>query len=230
MGRQALALPGEARHDIRIIQDIARGMGLDWNYDSAADVYAEMAQTMPSLDNISWERLERESAVTYPSAAPDRPGEEIVFGEGFPTANGRGKLVPATPQPPGEKPDADYPMILTTGRQLEHWHTGAMTTRATILEALEPEAVASLSPTDLDRLGIAPGDPVRVETRRGAIDLAARMDTAVPAGTVFIPFCFTDAPANLLTDPMLDPWGKIPSFKFCAARVTRPEAPAVAAE
>ena len=230
MGRQALALPGEARHDLWIIQEIARGMGLDWNYGNAADVYAEMAQTMPSLDNISWERLERESAVTYPSAAPDAPGEEIVFGDGFPTANGRGKLVPATPQPPGEVPDNDYPMILTTGRQLEHWHTGAMTTRATILEALEPEAVASLSPTDLQRLGIAPGDPVRVETRRGTIDLAARMDTAVPAGTVFIPFCFTDAPANLLTDPMLDPWGKIPSFKFCAARVTPGEAPAAAAE
>ena len=217
MGRQALALPGEARHDLWIIQEIARGMGLDWNYNGPADVYAEMAQTMPSLDNISWERLERESAVTYPSAAPDKPGEEIVFGDGFPTANGRARLVPAAPQPPGEVPDDDYPMILTTGRQLEHWHTGAMTSRATVLDALEPEAVASLSPADLQRLGMAPGDPVRVETRRGTIDLAARMDTAVPAGTVFIPFCYTAAPANMLTTPQLDPVGKIPGFKFCGA-------------
>jgi len=234
MGRQALAMPGDARHDLWIIQELARGMGLDWNYDGPADVYAEMAQAMPSLNNISWERLERESAVTYPCDAPDRPGNEIVFGDGFPTGNGRARLVPATPQPPGEVPDDEYPMILTTGRQLEHWHTGAMTSRASILSTLEPEAVASLSPTDLQRLGIAPGDPVRVETRRGSIELAARMDTAVPVGTVFIPFCYTSAPANMLTNPQLDPWGKIPEFKFCAARVQKAPAvvdtPAVAAE
>ncbi|MGH6922018.1 MAG: formate dehydrogenase subunit alpha, partial [Geminicoccaceae bacterium] len=127
MGRRALPLPGDARQDWWIIQEIARRIGLDWRYDGPADAYRELASTMPSLDNISWERLERESAVVYPCDAPDRPGNEIVFAEGFPTGSGRGKLVPADILPPDEMPDEQYPMVLSTGRQLEHWHTGAMT-------------------------------------------------------------------------------------------------------
>ncbi len=228
MGRPAVEPPGDARQDLWIIQEIARRIGLDWAYDGPAEVFTEMASVMPSLDNITWERVERESSVTYPCDAPDKPGNEIVFATGFPTENGRGKLVPATPQPPGEVPDADFPMILTTGRQLEHWHTGAMTRRASVLDALEPEAVASLSPTDLNRMGLAPGDRVRVETRRGALELTARSDLAVPPGTVFIPFCYGEAPANWLTNPQLDPWGKIPEFKFCAARVEKAAVPAAA--
>ena len=223
MGRQALALPGDTHHDLWIIQEMARGMGLDWAYQGPVDVFSEMAQVMPSLDNISWDRLERENAVTYPCNAPDKPGSDIVFGDGFPTASGRARLVAATPQPPGEVPDDEYPMILTTGRQLEHWHTGTMTHRASILSTLEPEAVASLNPTDIQRIGIAPGDPIRVETRRGSIELTARMDTAVPVGAVFIPFCYTSAPTNMLTHSQIDPWGKTPEFKFCAARVEKAE-------
>jgi formate dehydrogenase major subunit len=157
--------------------------------------------------------------VTYPASAPDKPGADIVFGDGFPTATGRGKLVPATPAPPVEEPDAEYPMVLTTGRQLEHWHTGAMTRRASILDAIEPEPVACLAPADFAALGIKPGDAIRVATRRGEIELKARRDTAVPKGMVFIPFCYAEAPANLLTHPQLDPIGKIPEFKYCAARV-----------
>jgi formate dehydrogenase major subunit len=110
-------------------------------------------------------------------------------------------------------------MVLTTGRQLEHWHTGAMTRRASVLDALEPEAVASLAPADLRRLGLAPGARIRVATRRGAIELKARADGSVPQGLVFIPFCYAEAAANILTNPQLDPIGKIPEFKFCAARV-----------
>jgi formate dehydrogenase major subunit len=116
-------------------------------------------------------------------------------------------------------PDDDYPMILTTGRMLEHWHTGAMTRRAGTLEQLEPEAVASLSPRDIERLQLSPGDFVRVATRRGAITLRVRLDREVAEGMVFVPFCYTEAAANLLTNPELDPFGKIPEFKFCAARV-----------
>ena len=219
MGRPALPLPGDARQDWWIIQELARRLGLKWNYAGPHEVYPEMAATMPSLKNISWERLEREHAVTYPSAAPDQPGADIVFGDGFPTPTGRAKLVPATPAPPVEPVDSEYPMVLTTGRQLEHWHTGAMTRRATVLDALEPEPVASLSPADFKALGIKPGDPVRVATRRGTIELKARRDTAVPKGMVFIPFCYAEAPANMLTHPQLDPVGKIPEFKYCAARV-----------
>jgi formate dehydrogenase major subunit len=185
---------------------------------------------MPSLANITWDRLERESAVTYPCAAPDQPGDEIVFSDAFPTPSGRGKLVPASIVPPAEEPDADYPLVLTTGRQLEHWHTGAMTRRAQVLDLLEPEAVAMLSPLDLRRLGIAPGERIRVSTRRSSIELKARSDGAVPDGLIFIPFCYAEAAANLLTNPQLDPFGKIPEFKYCAARVEKVSRPALAAE
>jgi formate dehydrogenase major subunit len=219
MGRPALPLPGDARQDWWIIQELARRLGLAWNYAGPHEVYPEMAAAMPSLKNISWERIEREHAVTYPSAAPDQPGADIVFGDGFPTATGRAKLVPATPAPPVEPTDAEYPMVLTTGRQLEHWHTGSMTRRAMVLDALEPSASAQLSRGTISKLGIQPGDMVRVATRRGEIELKARRDTAVPKGMVFIPFCYAEAPANMLTHPQLDPVGKIPEFKFCAARV-----------
>ena len=219
IGRAALPLPGEARQDLWIVQEIARRLGLDWSYDGPADVFAEMQALMPSLNGISWERLEREDSVTYPTASFDVPGDDVIFGDGFPTESGRGKFVPASVSPPDEVPDADYPMILTTGRVLEHWHTGAMTRRAGVLDAIEPEAIAHLAPADLDRMGLAPGARIRVETRRGAIELIGRMDRDVPSGVVFIPFCFTEAAANLLTNDALDPFGKIPEFKFCAARV-----------
>jgi formate dehydrogenase major subunit len=229
MGRRALPLPGEARQDWWIIQEIARRIGLDWHYEHPRDVFAEMAQAMPSLANITWQRLAAESSVTYPCDGPDQPGHDIVFGDRFPTGDGRGKFTPADVLPPAELPDESYPMVLSTGRQLEHWHTGAMTRRAAYLDALEPEAVASLHPKELRRLGVAPGEPIRVMTRRGAIELKARVDRAVPEGMVFIPFAFAEAAANILTNPQLDPYGKIPEYKFCAARVEK-AAPAQAAE
>jgi len=157
--------------------------------------------------------------VTYPCASPDRPGSSIMFAEGFPTKSGRGRIVPTELTPPDELPDDVYPMILTTGRMLEHWHTGAMTRRSHTLDALEPEAVACLSSGDIERMRLVPGDFVRVSTRRGAITLRVRLDREVADGTVFVPFCYTEAAANLLTNPTLDPFGKIPEFKYCAARV-----------
>ena len=219
IGRKALPLPGQAREDLFLIIEMAKRLGLDWKYPHPRDVFAEMKQAMPSLDNITWERLERESSVTYPCDAEDQPGNDIVFGEGFPTPSGRGKFVPVGLVPPAEEPDEQYPMVLTTGRQLEHWHTGAMTRRASVLDALEPEAVASLAPGDLRRMGLKPGAMIRVATRRGAIELKARSDGAIPPGMVFIPFCYVEAAANILTNPQLDPFGKIPEFKYCAAKV-----------
>ncbi len=219
IGRQALPLPGEAKYDWWITQEIARRIGLNWNYSHPSEIYTEMASMMPALANISWERVAREHAVTYPSDAPDRPGHDVVFDKGFPRPGGFGKLVAAKLTPPDESPDADYPFILTTGRQLEHWHTGAMTRRASTLDALEPVAVASVSRGTIAKLGIAAGDPIRVSTRRGVVELAARQDDAIPDGVVFIPFAFVEAAANLLTNPALDPFGKIPEFKFCAAKV-----------
>jgi formate dehydrogenase major subunit len=231
MGRRALPLPGDAKPDWWLVQEIGCRIGLPWNYRHPSEIYTEMASLMPSLDNISWERIERESAVTYPADAPDEPGHDVVFEKGFPRPGGFGKLVAARLTPPDESPDAEFPFILTTGRQLEHWHTGAMTRRATTLDALEPGPVANLSRNQIAKLGIKPGDMVRVSTRRGTIELAARQDDAVPDGVVFIPFAFAEAAANLLTNPALDPFGKIPEFKYCAAKVERLDAAAkIAAE
>jgi formate dehydrogenase major subunit len=219
MGRAALAPPGEARQDLAIIVDLARRLGLPWGYAHPREVFAEMAAAMPSLVNITWERLGREGAVTYPCPIPDAPGQEIVFADRFPTSDGRARLVPAGPGDAAEAPDGAFPFILTTGRELEHWHTGTMTRRAGVLDALEPSATVSLAPQDLRRLGVAPGARVRVTTRRGAVECAARADPDLPAGLVFLPFAFREAAANLLTDPHLDPEGRIPGFKLCAARV-----------
>ena len=194
-------------------------MGLNWTYTHPREVYPEMASGMPALDNISWERVEREDAVTYPSDAPDQPGRDVVFDKGFPRPGGFGKLVAAKLSPPAEDTDAEYPFILTTGRQLEHWHTGAMTRRATVLDALEPSPTAGVSRGTLKKLGISPGDMLRVSTRRGTVELASRQDDGVPDGVVFIPFAYVEAAANLLTNPALDPFGKIPEFKYCAAKV-----------
>jgi formate dehydrogenase major subunit len=221
MGRQAFAPPGQARQDWEIIQEIARRLGLDWSYRHPRDVFDEMHRVMPSLRGISWERLDREDAVTYPCSSEDEPGEDLLFGDGFPTSSGRGLLVPASLIPPNEVPDTDFPMILSTGRLLEHWHTGAMTRRASVLDAIEPEAVALLSPRELRKFDLSPGGLVRVSTRRGSIELATRADRDVPEGMIFIPFCFAEAAANLLTNPALDPFGKIPEFKFCAARLEK---------
>ncbi len=221
MGRQALPLPGDAKVDWWITQEIGRRMGLPWNYAHPSEIFTEMASLMPSLANISWDRVEREGSVTYPTDAPDKPGHDVVFGEGFPRPGGLAKLVAAKVTPPNETPDAEYPMILTTGRQLEHWHTGAMTRRASTLDALEPGPVACLSRGQITKMGIVPGDPVRVTTRRGSIELTSRQDDAIPDGVVFIPFAYVEAAANLLTNPALDPFGKIPEFKYCAAKVER---------
>jgi formate dehydrogenase major subunit len=220
IGRQALDPPGEARQDLWIIIEVAKRLGLDWRYAHPRDVFAEMRKAMPSIAGISWERLEREHAVTYPCTGDDDPGQRVVFTEQFPTATGKGRFVPANIIPAAEQPDAEYPFVLITGRQLEHWHTGSMTRRTEVLDTIEPVPVASLHPDDLRSLGVLPGETIRVASRRGDIALAARADDGTPRGAVFIPFCYYEAAANLLTNPVLDPFGKIPEFKYCAVRVT----------
>ena len=220
MGRPAVSPPGEAREDWAITVELANRLGLGWKYASPANVFAEMKLTMKSLDNITWERLEAENAVTYPSLSPSDPGQPIVFADGFPRAEGRARFAPASVIAPDETPDADYPMVVTTGRQLEHWHTGSMTRRSNVLDTIEPEANCSLHPDTLREMGVEPGAMVRLETRRGAITMLARADRAVARDMVFVPFAFVEAAANVLTNPALDPYGKIPEFKFAAVRVT----------
>ena len=221
LGRRALKAPGDAREDLWIIVQMARRLGLDWVYEKPKEVWDEMRQGMDSIRGITWERLERDSSVTYPCENEGDPGEPVVFQTHFPTATGRAKLVPADLIPAAERPDKDFPMVLITGRQLEHWHTGAMTRRSGVLDAIEPEPVASLHPLELDALGARPGDIVTVRSRRGEISLYARADAGTPRGAVFVPFAYYEAAANLLTNPALDPFGKIPEFKYCAVQVVR---------
>ena len=221
MGRQALAAPGEAKPDLWIIQEIAKRLGLPWNYAGPKEVFNEMRRAMPSIAGITWERLEQESCVTYPCEKEGDPGQAVVFVDEFMTATGRAKLVPADIIPAAERPDRAYPFVLITGRQLEHWHTGAMTRRASVLDAIEPDPVASVHPLDLDAIGARPGDVISVASRRGSIALHARADDGTPRGSVFIPFCYYEAAANLLTNPVLDPFGKIPEFKYCAVKLSK---------
>ncbi len=219
MGRKAIEPPGDAREDLWILNELGKRMGLAWDYDHPKKAFEEMRQGMDSIAGISWARLEREGAVVYPCPSEEAAGQPVVFLQQFPRAGGLAKLVPAKFIPAAEQPDAAYPFVLITGRQLEHWHTGAMTRRATTLDALEPAATVSVHPHDLAALGCAGGARLKVASRRGAITLAARADEGTPRGTVFIPFAFAEAAANLLTNPMLDPIAKIPEFKFCAVSV-----------
>jgi formate dehydrogenase major subunit len=231
MGRRALTPPGDAKPDLWIIQEIARRMGLPWNYQGpecgVAEVYEEMRQAMhTAISGISWERIEREQSVTYPCLTEDDPGQPTVFVDTFATRDGRVKLVPADIIPANERPDADFPFVLITGRQLEHWHTGSMTRRASVLDAIEPVATASMNGGDLRQLQVNPGDVITVKSRRGEVALSVRRDDGTPTGTVFIPFAYYEAAANLLTNAALDPFGKIPEFKYCAVAVTAGGTPA----
>jgi formate dehydrogenase major subunit len=233
MGNRALDPPGDARQDLWIIQEIARRIGLAWNYQGpesgVAEVYEEMRQAMKEvIGGISWERLVEQSSVTYPCLSDTDPGQPTVFLEDFPTEDGRVKLVPADIIPANERPDVEYPHVLITGRQLEHWHTGSMTRRSNVLDAIEPIATASMNGAELHKLGLEPGDTITVRSRRGEVAITVRRDDGTPSGAIFIPFAYYEAAANVLTNAALDPFGKIPEFKYCAVAISRGGTPAAA--
>ncbi len=219
LGRQALMPPGDAKQDLWLINEMANRMGLDWKYHHPSDVFNEMRKGMDSIKGMTWERLEEQHSITYPCEKENDPGQSVIFTEDFPTENGRGKFVPAEFTNADELPDDDYPFVFVTGRQLEHWHTGSMTRRASMLDAIEPVAVASLNSVELTKLGINEGDRIKLSSRRGEIECHARIDNGISLGQVFMPFCYREAAANLLTNEALDPFGKIPEFKFCALKV-----------
>jgi formate dehydrogenase major subunit len=219
MGRKAVNPPGDARQDLWIIQEIANRLGCGWNYKHVSEVFDEMRHTMPSIGGITWDRLDREHAVTYPCMVEGDPGQSVVFVDDFPREGGRAKFVPADIIPANERPDAEYPLVLITGRQLEHWHTGSMTRRATVLDAIEPDPTALIHPLDLAAMGALPGDVVTIASRRGQVSLYARADDGTPRGAVFVPFCYYEAAINKLTNAALDPFAKIPEFKYCAIKV-----------
>ncbi|PYG30474.1 formate dehydrogenase subunit alpha [Pelagimonas varians] len=216
--RPAVPPPGEAREDWAVTVELAQRCGLPWVYSDVSEVFAEMKLNMKSLNNITWDRLKTET-ITYPSLHETDPGQAIVFGDGFPRPDGRARFTPASVIAPDEAPDTEYPMIMTTGRQLEHWHTGSMTRRSKVLDAVEPEANCSLHPKTLRALGVEPGGMIRLTTRRGSIEIMARADRAIAEDMVFVPFAYVEAAANVLTNPAIDPYGKIPEFKFSAVRV-----------
>jgi formate dehydrogenase major subunit len=224
LGRQALNPPGKARQDLEIIIDLASQLGLSWPYGkgekAVAAVFDEMRHTMPSIGGITWERLQAEDSVTYPCEKEGDPGDSVVFINSFPTPTGRAKFVPADIIPADERPDNEYPMVLITGRQLEHWHTGSMTRRSGVLDAIEPDPVALLNPVDMVAMGAKPGQLITIQSRRGKVSLYAREDESSPHGAVFVPFCFYEAAINKLTNSALDPFGKIPEFKYCAVRLS----------
>ncbi|HLF96831.1 MAG TPA: formate dehydrogenase subunit alpha [Methylococcaceae bacterium] len=238
LGRQAIAPPGNARQDLWIIQEMARRLGLDWRYSGPVEVFEEMRRVMPTISGIAWERLENEHTVTYPcELAPEGdliclvpgghrhpldypPSQPVLFDDCFPTASGRGKFVPATYIHAAELPSDDFPFVFITGRQLEHWHTGSMTRHASKLDAIEPDPVINVHPLDLEKFGIRAGESMTLESRRGKLSAYARSDLGIQRGTVFMAFCYNEASANLLTNEALDPFGKIPEFKFCAVKVT----------
>jgi formate dehydrogenase major subunit len=219
MGRQAVPPPGDARQDLWIIQEIGKRLGLPWNYGHVSEVFDEMRKTMPSIGGITWDRLEREHAVTYPCEKEGDPGQAVVFVDDFPREDGKARFVPADIIPAAERPDAEYPMVLITGRQLEHWHTGSMTRRASVLDAIEPDPTALLHPLDLAAMDAKPGDVLTIESRRGKVTLWARADEGTPRGAVFVAFAYYEAAINKLTNAALDQFAKIPEFKYCAIRV-----------
>ncbi len=219
LGRPAIQPPGEARLDWQILCDVMTRMGYPQQYGDIEEVFVEFAELTESYRGLRYRHLGGRGKL-WPCPDPENSeGEVVLFGDRFPTKSGRGRFSPAEVIPPAELPTPEFPMVLNTGRVLQHWHTGSMTRRSKVLDAIEPEAFTELHPVDLARLGIEPGSMVRLTTRRGSIRLRARASTKTQRGSVFIPFHFREAAANLLTNDALDPKGKIPEFKFCAVRV-----------
>ena len=223
LGKPALDPPGEARLDWQIIQEISRRLGYAMDYGSSREIFEEFAGLTSSYATLHHDNLGPFGKL-WPNPDPDHEdGPAVLFEDRFPTEDGRAKLVPAEWTAAPELPDEKYPFVLNTGRLLEHWHTGAMTRRATILDAIEPEAFVAIHPADAVEIGVREGDRVEIESRRSRIRLAVRLTTREIRGAVFVPFHFREAAANLLTLDELDPDGKIPEFKFCAVKVTRCE-------
>jgi formate dehydrogenase major subunit len=233
VGRPALDPPELAMQDLWIIERIGRRMGLAWNYwrdedgggkrasqAAVARVYEEMRVSMPPLAGVPWSRLVKADAVMTPAASEDDPGAAVVFIDRFPTADGRATVVPTSFRPGAEQVDAEYPYVLTTGRVLEHWHTGAMTRHASMLDAIAPEALVSLHPADALTVGVRDGQAVLMSTRHGAVQARVRVSTEVQPGQVFLPFAFWEAAANKLTGDALDAVAKIPGFKVTAAKLS----------
>jgi formate dehydrogenase major subunit len=219
LAEAALPPPGKARRDLDILIELSNRLGLPTGFRDAAEVMDEIASVTPSWRGLSYAKLRRDGALQYPVLDPDSAGTPFLFADSFPTPDGKALLVPVEFLPPSELPDAEFPFILNSGRQMYHWHTGTMTRRSTGLDSREPVPVVEINPADAARLGLADGDSVRVTSRRGAIVIGVRISERQAPGQVFIPMHYREAAVNLLTNPTLDPYAKIAEFKVAAVRV-----------
>ena len=220
VSHKAVDSPGEARGDFEILMDLTNRLGLPTKFRVAEDVMQEIAQVTPSWAGVTYDRLEG-AGLQYPVPTPDHPGTAFLFDEDFPTTDGRATFVAVEYTDPVELPDDEYPFVMNTGRQLYHWHTGTMTRRASGLDAREPTAIVEIHPDDASLLGVREGDLVRLTSRRNSMVSAARISERVAPGQVFVPFHYREAAANLLTNPVLDPYAKMAELKVCAVRIER---------
>jgi predicted molibdopterin-dependent oxidoreductase YjgC len=216
--RSALRPPGEAREDWRIVCDISSRMGYPMDYPDAAAIQEEIASLTPIYGGITYDRIEG-VGLQWPCLTRDHPGTKFLHQGCF--TRGRGKFYAARFRPPKETPDSEYPFILTTGRLLEHWHTGTMTRRCTVLDYVVPHGTLELNPEDARRVGAEDGTTVAVISRRGRIEIPVAVTQRVAEGTVFLSFHFREHPANALTIAALDPVAKIPELKACAVRIEK---------
>ena len=217
--RKAVEPPGEARPDGVILCDLASRMGYPMSYPDPAAIQEEIASLTPIYAGITYDRLEQAEGLQWPCPSRDHPGTPVLHAQRF--SRGLGKFHAVEFIPPRELPDEEYPFILSTGRILQHFHTGTMSRRSEVLDSLVPVGTVEIHPEDARRLGVAEGEPVRVSSRRGRIEIAAHVTERVVPGTVFLAFHFREAPANRLTIAALDPVAKIPEFKVCAVRIEK---------
>ncbi len=218
--RRAVRPPGEAREDLAIIQDLARALRYPMTYASPAEVFAEFGRHWAALGGMTYERLEA-GGLAWPCPTEGHPGTPYLYREGFPV--GRVPFAPVPYTPPAELPSAEYPFVLTTGRNLFQYHSGSMSRRVPAIERHAGEPYVEMSARDGRRLGIGSGDRVRVSSRRGMVQLKARVSRRVSPGELFIPMHYREAAANVLTNDALDPVVKIPEFKVCAVAVEKAE-------
>jgi formate dehydrogenase major subunit len=215
---QAIDPPGEARADWAILVDLSRRVGLPTPFASPEEVMEEISRLAPAWAGVTYQRL-RAGGLQYPVPTRDHPGTSFLFGDRFPTADGRASFHAVEYADPGELPDAEYPFVMCTGRQLYHWHTGTMTRRSRGLDAREPIATVEVNPEDAAELGVGDGDLVRITSRRNAMLISVRVSDRVARRQVFVPFHFREAAANLLTNPVLEPHAKMAALKVCAVRI-----------
>ncbi len=225
IGHKAIDTPGDARADLDILIELSQRLGLPTTFHSPQDVMREIAAVTPSWAGVTYDRLEG-AGLQYPVPTADHPGTAFLFDHAFPTSDGRATFVPVEYTDPVELPDDDYPFVMNTGRQLYHWHTGTMTRRASGLDAREPTPIVEIHPADAKDLGVREGELVRLTSRRNFMVSAARITERVARGQVFVPFHFREAAANLLTNPVLDPYAKMAELKICAVRIEPERGPA----